>query len=326
MGLKTAYQKQINDEPRIEQEIHRYEDYVNSTNTNIIEDKVFNRLNNIVNVNKLNSFYSIEKIKKLSKSINREKMIELSQKFKISNEEDILKLIPLCLYDIILYIDDSGSIIFDNDKDDRYEDLKIIINKIADIITIFDEDGISIRFINSNEKPDGITSKEQINDVLKKCEFKYSTPLGRSLENKIVKNDIYNLFNKNNTHIKPLLIITITDGQPDYDDNPIKDVIKNVKKYIKNLNLSENTVEFSFAQVGKDRKAQEFLDDMDDDYEIGDMVDVTSYYEIEQKQFEKNGREFTPQLWLIKLLVGSIDPAEDEKDEKKKNDPPRYRF
>ena len=44
------------------------------------------------------------------------------------------------------------------------------------------------------------------------------------------------------------------------------------------------------------------------------MVDATSYYELECEEFAKKGVNLTPELWLVKLMVGAIDPTYDEKD------------
>lgn len=69
------------------------------------------------------------------------------------------------------------------------------------------------------------------------------------------------------------------------------------------------------AQVGTDTRAQAFLAQLDNDPEIGRMVDATSYYELEADEMKKKGVTLTPELWLVKLLVGAIDRSYDEQDE-----------
>lgn len=68
-------------------------------------------------------------------------------------------------------------------------------------------------------------------------------------------------------------------------------------------------------QVGKDQKAQRFLGILDNDQSIGGMVDATSYYELEAEEYGRKGVNLTPELWLVKLMVGAIDPTYDEQDE-----------
>jgi len=64
--------------------------------------------------------------------------------------------------------------------------------------------------------------------------------------------------------------------------------------------------------VGKDTGAQAFLGALDTDPQVGKQIDCTSYYENESEEFKRKGMEPTPELWLVKLLVGSIDPSYDE--------------
>ena len=65
-------------------------------------------------------------------------------------------------------------------------------------------------------------------------------------------------------------------------------------------------------QVGKDTGAQAFLASLDVDPVVGRQIDCTSYYENESEEFKRKGIELSPELWLVKLLVGSIDPSYDE--------------
>ena len=69
------------------------------------------------------------------------------------------------------------------------------------------------------------------------------------------------------------------------------------------------------SQVGTDTRAQAFLAQLDNDPEIGNMVDATSYYELEAEEMKRKGVTLTPELWLVKLLVGAIDRSYDEQDE-----------
>lgn len=65
-------------------------------------------------------------------------------------------------------------------------------------------------------------------------------------------------------------------------------------------------------QVGKDTGAQAFLGALDTDPQVGRQIDCTSYYENESEEFKRKGIELTPELWLVKLLVGSVDPSYDD--------------
>ena len=68
------------------------------------------------------------------------------------------------------------------------------------------------------------------------------------------------------------------------------------------------------AQVGKDQRAQAFLGMVDNDPVVGRMLDATSYYELEAEEYARKGVKLTPDLWLVKLMVGAIDPTFDQQD------------
>ena len=65
-------------------------------------------------------------------------------------------------------------------------------------------------------------------------------------------------------------------------------------------------------QVGKDTDAQEFLGRLDNDRDVGGMIDATSYFELEAEEYQRRGVVLTPELWMVKLMVGAIDPTYDE--------------
>jgi len=46
----------------------------------------------------------------------------------------------LALYDVVIYIDDSGSMAFE-EQGERIKDLELIMQRVAFAATLFDEDG-----------------------------------------------------------------------------------------------------------------------------------------------------------------------------------------
>lgn len=68
-------------------------------------------------------------------------------------------------------------------------------------------------------------------------------------------------------------------------------------------------------QVGRDSRAQAFLGTLDKNRDVGDLIDCTSYYELEAEEFRKKGVDMTVELWLVKMMVGAIDPSYDAEDE-----------
>lgn len=57
---------------------------------------------------------------------------------------------------------------------ERIEDLKLILNRVVQAATLFDDDGISIRFMNTN-LPEGmgdhVTSEHQIQSIMNSVKY-----------------------------------------------------------------------------------------------------------------------------------------------------------
>ena len=141
------------------------------------------------------------------------------------------------------------------------------------------------------------------------------TPLGSSLDSKVIRPFLASGVNSRNLQ-KPILVITITDGEPTGEPaNTVAQVIKTAKNLVTNSIYGPGAIAFEFAQVGKDTKAQAFLGRLDTDPEIGKMIDATSYYELEAEEYKRRGVNLTPELWLVKLMVGAVDPTYDEQDQ-----------
>lgn len=118
---------------------------------------------------------------------------------------------------------------------------------------------------------------------------------------------------------KPLLIISITDGQPAGENaNTLIETVQYAVQSATRSQYGKGAVAFQFAQVGNDQKATEFLAKLDNDPMVGGEVDCTSNYENESAEMARAQPpvDLTPDLWMIKLILGAIDPSYDTKDEK----------
>jgi uncharacterized protein YegL len=104
-------------------------------------------------------------------------------------------------------------------SEERIKDMKRVVKGIVEAATMFDADGISLRFMNTRTPDDGsfdlIKDKSQVESIMSRISFSGGTPLGRQLRNKIIDSFVHDGGRK-----KPLLVITITDGCPS-DENPI---------------------------------------------------------------------------------------------------------
>ncbi|KAJ9613569.1 hypothetical protein H2200_003511 [Cladophialophora chaetospira] len=253
-----------------------------------------------------------------------QQVAQLASTWRISSEiaSDIVKL---ALYDVILYIDDSGSMQFE-ENGERIDDLKLILSRVAFATSLFDEDGIQVRFMNSPDQGNGIKSEQQVNEMIGRTRFSGLTPMGRELQAKILGPLVLQQARNGNLR-KPVLVITITDGQPTGESS--SDVAKIIgaasSELARNPRYGKGALAFQFAQVGNDLKAREFLSKLDEEPTIGDIIDCTSNYEVEADEMSRANPpvQLSPELWLIKLLLGSIDSSYDTKDEKAGQRPPQ---
>ena len=159
---------------------------------------------------------------------------------------------------------------------ERIKDLKLILSRAAYACSLFDEDGISIRFMNSELREDRVTSEAQINDIVSRVGFKGLTPMGTQLRNKVLAPMVVNPA-KSGQLPKPILVITITDGQPAGESpTAVFDAVRYASSELSRTRYGPGAVSFQFAQVGNDESAKNFLAKLDSDPEIGSLIDCTS--------------------------------------------------
>lgn len=176
----------------------------------------------------------------------------------------------------MLYIDDSGSMQFE-ENGERIDDLKLILSRVAYATSLFDEDGIQVRFMNSPDGGNNIRSEQQVNEMVSRTRFSGLTPMGRELDNKILRPLVLQAARSGQLR-KPVLVITITDGQPTGESSgDVARIIKNASDELsRNPRYGKGALAFQFAQVGNDLKAREFLSKLDEEPTIGDIIDCTS--------------------------------------------------
>lgn len=198
---------------------------------------------------------------------------------------------------------------------ERIDDLKATLGRCAYIGGLFDDDGIEVRFMNSQIKGNHLTSPDQVVPMVDKVRFDGITPLGTELEARVIKPLVLGPAERNVLK-KPVLVITITDGEPTGEaTKKVFRVITEAKKELSQTKYSPNAVAFQFAQVGNDLYALKFLSKLDTDPEVGSLVDCTANYEIESEEMAAKGVHLDPATWVVKLLLGAIDSNYDSSDE-----------
>ncbi|KAE8145736.1 hypothetical protein BDV25DRAFT_62629 [Aspergillus avenaceus] len=267
----------------------------------------------------LQNFYPPEKLDRVVQSLANDapaRINNLVHEWAVPTEvaTDIIKL---SLFDVILYVDDSGSIEFE-ERGVRKEQLRQIIGIVATAASTFDQDGISVRFMNNMEVGDGIRNVDDVNMLVSRVRFAGLTPLGTSLKNKVLDPMVVGPARAGRLQ-KPVLVITITDGQP--AGEPLDSVANSIRYAVDEVSrtpFGRGAVSFQFSQVGNDPKARDFLSSLDEDPSIGNLIDCTSNFEVEQDEMSRANPpvHLTRELWCAKLMLGAIDSSYDTKDEK----------
>ena len=276
-------------------------------------NNVLNLLQKAVQENSLQAFYPPQSLGPIANRVAPQ-IQSISSNWHIPFEIAV-DLVRLALYDIVVFVDDSGSMAFE-ENGERIEDLKLVLTRAAFIAAIMDDDGLSVRFMNSNLEGNNLKTDVDIQQLVGRVQFRGLTPLGTSLKSKVLDPLVHAPAQQNRLR-KPVLVITITDGQPAGEkESTIFSVIKETKQFLSKSPYTPGGCAFQFAQVGNDLKAREFLAKLDTDRNVGKMVDCTSNFEVEQDEMAKLGVNLDPSTWVVKMLLGAIDPSYDTQDEK----------
>lgn len=214
------------------------------------------------------------------------------------------KLSELENYDVVLIVDDSGSMNTPLDDNTgfstRWDELKSVVNIVIDISTIFDSDGIDIYFLNRSSYKN-INSLNKVNSIL--IEKPYgATPLTQCVRN--VLNDFEH-------SSKPVLIIIATDGVPTKNGNTDLDDFKQV---ISSKNHSKFYISFLACS---DRESDVgYLNDLDKNIKNVDTLD--DYCSEFKEVIAAQGKNFKYSYGdhICRLLLGPLFPELDKLDEK----------
>jgi hypothetical protein len=282
-------------------------------NKQMINKLIVAKMWRIICIKNLQNFYTQESLQNLVNYVCMHDYRMIMKKWNINSMESALDLSILGLYNIILFVDDSGSMSTIEPKEDkmsRWDILKQVLKTISFWSTLMDDDGIDVRFFNSQYEGNNITNDDSVNEMFEKIRPSGGTPMGHQMINKLFNPFIYRFLNAQQLN-KPVLIITITDGCPDNREDVVRAITECSNKF-RNSKYGENGIAFSFAQIGSDVGAQKWLSIIDQDKYIGHLIDCTSEFNMEK---EECGPDFTESSWIIKLLIGAIDPDYDLADE-----------
>ncbi|KAI3488841.1 hypothetical protein L1887_47040 [Cichorium endivia] len=228
-------------------------------------------------------------------------------------------LVKLALFDVMFLLDDSASMRSEGTR--RRDALAGILKRAADAAARFDPDGMEVAWMNAPVHQ-RIHNVQEADQLTSRCAYDgRSTPMGSSLESKLLEPLVLQPAQQGRL-AKPALVLVITDGRPTGSgeaNQKIVRVLQHAKRTLAATRYGEDAISFQIAAVGNDREAQEWLDSIDNDPDVGDLVDVCSDIQVESRQVKAStGVELTQELYCLKLLLGPIDTSYDASDENEK--------
>lgn len=181
-------------------------------------------------------------------------------------------------YDHIILIDQSGSMgepSLTLEGKTRWDEAKEFTESYARFAETVDDDGITLITFNSSPTVyDGVKSNK-VHEVFTNNRPGGSTNLAAALSE---------AFKKKFSSTKPAIILVMTDGIPDSESEVKKVITAAANKIEKDADLA-----VQFVQIGDDRKAHDFLVELDDNLKGAkfDIVNALTRVEAEGLTIEQ---------------------------------------
>ncbi|KAE8377833.1 hypothetical protein BDV26DRAFT_203480 [Aspergillus bertholletiae] len=219
-------------------------------------------------------------------------------------------------FDTVFLVDDSSSM-----RGSRWEEAAHAIAAIAPVCTAYDEDGIDIYFLNYQQGGTdpktgaytNIKTSDDVREIFYGVEPHGATPVGRRLRQILdpYLRRVEAIAAKGrdpSESVKPLNIITITDGV--FTDDA-ESVIANAAQRLDKCNATPWQVGLQFFQIGDDKKAQAYLQMLDDDLghksknkAIRDIVDTVPWRGDKGQTLSADG--------ILKCVLGAVNRKYDK--------------
>lgn len=207
----------------------------------------------------------------------------------------------LARFDTVFLIDDSGSMSGPN-----WSQTSDALAAVVPICTAHDSDGVDIYFLNSHTAHTNIRSSADVLAIFDTVRPSGATPTGRRLGDLFTR---YMKAYKQDSKIKPINIIVITDGVATDPRKLEKNIIDTAKELDK-LKAKDRQIGVQFFQVGSDEAATESLVELDNSLsEVSgarDMVDTVSWRDM-------NGGNGLSAEGILKVVMGGIDKRMDRR-------------
>ncbi|KAF9021828.1 hypothetical protein BDZ89DRAFT_1042580 [Hymenopellis radicata] len=178
-----------------------------------------------------------------------------------------------------------------------------------------DEDGIDIHFLNDHSVGRGLKDVDAAKEVIQGVFPKGGTPIGLKL-NQILYPYLQELEGAKSLkrgdpdRPKPLNIVVITDGAAT-DRDVLRKTIVETTKVLDKLHCTFDQVGIQFVQIGRDKEAEKFLKELDDNLTKGWFSAKRATRDIVDTVICTGQSKFSAAL-LAKILTGGIDRRIDD--------------
>jgi len=242
-----------------------------------------------------------------------ERFRALAQRYEIS-DYFASKLRKLEGWEIVLILDDSGSMNTPLDSQPsggafgksqtRWSELKQTVEIIIDIASVMDKDGLDLYFLN-RATVTGVSSSAQVANVFA------APPAGLTPTTPVLRHVLQT--KKAVSAEKRVLVIIATDGAP---TNAQGEVDIAGLKHVLQAERDPTRFHVQFIACTDDPSTVSYLSQWDRELP---NVDVSDDYKSERAEILKakgNNFSFSYGSYVVKALLGSIDPEFDKLDEK----------
>ncbi|KAM0703953.1 hypothetical protein Q7P35_008959 [Cladosporium inversicolor] len=238
--------------------------------------------------------------------------------------EILPEIVQLGLYDIVLYIDNSGSMRLE-ENGERLDDLKVIWNFVAAVHELFEynpqkdcselqqQHSLWVCFMNGKSSMKKARDRSEIEKVFAQELFSGLTRLGSGLEEKVLEPLLVKA--RSGMLHRPVMVLVVTDGGLSLEHSTaLSEMLVRTYKTLGQNYRSQTAPEIlsvQFAQVGNDPNAQGFLTRMKLDTRLRQRVDCTPNFEVLQEMLYTASppARLTPGSWLMKTALGAIDAS-----------------
>ena len=235
------------------------------------------------------------------------------------NYDFALRLRALEGFQIVMILDDSTSMcspIIDGFQDEispfgrlptRWDELKHIVSIVIDLGSTLDHDGIDVHFLN-REPLLHVHDSSQLNETFSMAP-NGPTPLTRVLS-EILESK------RAQVHDRKLLILIATDGVPT-NESGLND-LQNLANVLMNDRFPvHDRIYVTFIACTNDLESVSYLNEFDKKIPFVDVLDDYPSERAEILSVQGKNFPFSYGDYVVKILMGSVDPWFDQLDEKK---------